>query len=240
MQEEKLRKGPWLEEEDEILTATVALLGERRWDALAKASGLSRSGKSCRLRWMNYLRPNLKHGQISAEEQQIILQLHELWGNKWSRIAQRLPGRTDNEIKNYWKSNLRKKAQVHEQETFGGLGNKAKQNLLIPECERVTPRTHNGDFTSGKDCISGTDYSSDTLEPLDFAFLNSPYEVRLSDWISCWSSEKSEIMQHQWHCCSLDLSCSCYTAWISKDSDDGLWDSLDSIWDLDYSKMMID
>ncbi|KAK2990965.1 hypothetical protein RJ640_007113 [Escallonia rubra] len=111
MQEKNLRKGPWLEEEDEQLNAIVTLLGERRWDALAKASGLRRSGKSCRLRWMNYLRPNLKHGLISEEEEQIILQLHEQWGNKWSKIAQRLPGRTDNELKNYWRSHLRKKAQ---------------------------------------------------------------------------------------------------------------------------------
>ncbi|KAK3043045.1 hypothetical protein RJ639_002613 [Escallonia herrerae] len=98
-QEKNLRKGPWLEQEDEQLTATCI------------HAGLRRSGKSCRLRWMNYLRPNLKHGLISEEEERIILQLHEQWGNKWSKIAQRLPGRTDNEIKNYWRSHLRKKAQ---------------------------------------------------------------------------------------------------------------------------------
>lgn len=82
MQGENLRKGPWLEEEDERLISFVTLMGERRWDSLARASGLQRSGKSCRLRWLNYLRPNLKHGHISIEEERIILQLHELWGNK--------------------------------------------------------------------------------------------------------------------------------------------------------------
>ncbi|KAL3839705.1 hypothetical protein ACJIZ3_024296 [Penstemon smallii] len=116
--EGKLRKGPWSEEEDEHLASAVAVLGERRWDSLARASGLRRSGKSCRLRWMNYLRPDLKHGHISEEEECVIIELHQKWGNKWSRIAQKLPGRTDNEIKNYWRSYLKKKSQAMEKGKF--------------------------------------------------------------------------------------------------------------------------
>ncbi|XP_049361874.1 transcription factor MYB27-like [Solanum verrucosum] len=119
MQEEKLRKGPWLDEEDKRLAYVIAILGERRWDALAKASGLRRSGKSCRLRWMNYLRPNLKHGHITQDEEHLIIKLQKQLGNKWSQIAKQLPGRTDNEIKNYWRSHLRKKALIYEQECFG-------------------------------------------------------------------------------------------------------------------------
>nr|XP_018633117.1 transcription factor MYB27-like [Nicotiana tomentosiformis] len=118
MQEEKLRKGPWLEEEDERLASVIAILGERRWDALAKASGLRRSGKSCRLRWMNYLRPNLKHGHITEDEERLIVQLQKQFGNKWSKIVKQLPGRTDNEIKNYWRSHLRKKTMIYEQGTI--------------------------------------------------------------------------------------------------------------------------
>ncbi|XP_045801832.1 transcription factor MYB27-like [Trifolium pratense] len=115
MQGENLRKGTWLQEEDEQLTSFVTRLGERRWDSLAKVAGLRRSGKSCRLRWLNYLRPNLKHGPYSVEEERLIIQLQQQWGNKWSKIARRLPGRTDNEIKNYWRTHLQKRVQVQQE-----------------------------------------------------------------------------------------------------------------------------
>lgn len=72
-------------------------------------SGLLRCGKSCRLRWMNYLRPDIKRGNIEPDEDDLIIRLHALLGNRWSLIAGRLPGRTDNEIKNYWNTHLSKK-----------------------------------------------------------------------------------------------------------------------------------
>ncbi|XP_028555220.1 transcription factor MYB78-like isoform X1 [Dendrobium catenatum] len=75
-----------------------------------KRSGLKRTGKSCRLRWLNYLRPDVRRGNITAEEQFLILELHSRWGNRWSKIAQHLPGRTDNEIKNYWRTRVQKHA----------------------------------------------------------------------------------------------------------------------------------
>ncbi|WCJ32652.1 MYB-like transcription factor 4 [Euphorbia peplus] len=102
-------KGAWTREEDERLIAFIQANGEGCWRTLPKSAGLLRCGKSCRLRWINYLRPDLKRGNFSDQEDDLIIQLHTILGNKWSLIAARLPGRTDNEIKNYWNTHIRRK-----------------------------------------------------------------------------------------------------------------------------------
>ncbi|KAG6473716.1 myb-related protein 308-like [Zingiber officinale] len=102
-------KGAWSKEEDQKLISYIKAHGEGCWRSLPKAAGLLRCGKSCRLRWINYLRPNLKRGNFTEEEDELIIRLHGLLGNKWSLIAGRLPGRTDNEIKNYWNTHIKRK-----------------------------------------------------------------------------------------------------------------------------------
>ncbi|MQL86285.1 hypothetical protein Taro_018820 [Colocasia esculenta] len=104
-----LKKGPWTPEEDQKLLDYIKKHGHGRWRTLPKNAGLSRCGKSCRLRWTNYLRPDIKRGKFSIEEEETIIQLHSILGNKWSAIAARLPGRTDNEIKNFWNTHIRKR-----------------------------------------------------------------------------------------------------------------------------------
>ncbi|CAA0825523.1 myb domain protein 106 [Striga hermonthica] len=107
--EKELKKGPWTRDEDQKLLAYIKQHGHGNWRSLPDKAGLERCGKSCRLRWTNYLRPDIKRGKMSSHEEQTIIRLHALLGNKWSAIAAQLPKRTDNEIKNYWNTRLKKR-----------------------------------------------------------------------------------------------------------------------------------
>ncbi|KAL2344222.1 hypothetical protein Fmac_005507 [Flemingia macrophylla] len=122
--ESGVKKGPWTPEEDEKLMDYISKHGRGTWRTLPMHAGLNRCGKSCRLRWENYLRPDIKRGRFTEEEEQLIINLHSVLGNKWAKIATHLPGRTDNEIKNYWNTNIRKKLlqmgidpETHKQRT---------------------------------------------------------------------------------------------------------------------------
>ncbi|PON67347.1 MYB transcription factor [Parasponia andersonii] len=104
-----LKRGPWTPEEDQKLLSYIQQHGHGSWRFLPQKAGLQRCGKSCRLRWTNYLRPDIKRGKFTLQEERTIIQLHALLGNRWSAIATHLPKRTDNEIKNYWNTHLKKR-----------------------------------------------------------------------------------------------------------------------------------
>ncbi|KAJ0256221.1 Transcription factor MYB62 [Hirschfeldia incana] len=131
-EEVELRRGPWTLEEDTLLTNYIFHNGEGRWNIVAKCAGLKRNGKSCRLRWLNYLKPDTRRGNLTPQEQLLILELHSKWGNRWSKIAQYLPGRTDNEIKNYWRTRVQKQARQLNIESNSDKFFDAVRSIWVP------------------------------------------------------------------------------------------------------------
>ncbi|XP_073119253.1 transcription factor MYB15-like [Henckelia pumila] len=183
-----LKKGPWSPEEDQILVSFIHKNGHANWRALPKQAGLTRCGKSCRLRWINYLRPDIKRGNFTKEEEETIINLHEMLGNRWSAIAARLPGRTDNEIKNVWHTQLKKRLKSHHEPSRDSkrrpIDTKViREDTNVKEHARTSPQQCSSEMSSVTDSSTKKttttifikdeeeiDYSSEYFPPIDESF----------------------------------------------------------------------
>ncbi|CAJ1976430.1 unnamed protein product [Sphenostylis stenocarpa] len=163
-----LKKGPWTPEEDQLLTSYIQKHGHGNWRALPKQAGLLRCGKSCRLRWINYLKPDIKRGNFTSQEEETIIELHETLGNRWSAIAAKLPGRTDNEIKNVWHTNLKKRLLKADQSNSNSrratkprIKRSDSNSSIITQSEPANFSLREMDSTSA--CTTSSDFSSVTV-----------------------------------------------------------------------------
>ncbi|ESW23429.1 hypothetical protein PHAVU_004G046000 [Phaseolus vulgaris] len=156
----KLRKGLWSPEEDEKLIRYMITKGQGCWSDIARNAGLQRCGKSCRLRWINYLRPDLKRGAFSPQEEELIIHLHSILGNRWSQIAARLPGRTDNEIKNFWNSTLKKRLKMSNNNNTTSSPNNSDSSDPRDVMGGIMPMNEHDLMTMCMDSSSSTSSSS--------------------------------------------------------------------------------
>ncbi|XP_066366899.1 transcription factor RAX1-like [Miscanthus floridulus] len=165
-----VKRGPWSPEEDEQLRSYVQRNGIGcNWIALPQKAGLNRCGKSCRLRWLNYLRPDIKHGGYTEEEDRIIWLLYSSIGSRWSIIASKLPGRTDNDVKNYWNTKLKKKAMAmaaaaSSDSSSSGAGAFAAPATPTPTPPALSPASSSVTSSSG-DVRFGAAYTEPQPQP---------------------------------------------------------------------------
>ncbi|KAI3917128.1 hypothetical protein MKX01_003577 [Papaver californicum] len=201
MQDQGIRKGPWVEEEDERLAMFVTIMGERRWDSIAKASG-----------------------QCFSFVEMLVYILASL-SLRWSRIARRMPGRTDNEIKNYWRTHLRKRAQEQEQEKVQrqieiAMSSKPEKTMLRQDSDLSSQSTTSYESSDGSRGDKYMTLTEDVFGSSDYPFTMSPYETRLSDWISGSSSNNQTDTFKDQHGSSVEDSWFCYPA---AGEADGIW-----------------
>lgn len=182
---QKLRKGLWSPEEDEKLLNYITKHGHGCWSSVPKLAGLQRCGKSCRLRWINYLRPDLKRGAFSQQEENLIIELHAVLGNRWSQIAAQLPGRTDNEIKNLWNSCLKKRLRQS--------GIDPNTHKPLSEVENDNEKSLTSNKTNQKASVSSNEVMSLMIEPTKTSIEGYPLEVSTTSKINNSSSSSHEL-----------------------------------------------
>ncbi|KAL8150100.1 hypothetical protein V2J09_019908 [Rumex salicifolius] len=193
-----LNRGPWTVEEDLKLTIFILNHGIHCWRIIPKLAGVRRCGKSCRLRWVNYLRPDLKRGAMSEAEEDEIIQLHSRYGNRWSKIAAHFPGRTDNEIKNHWNTRIKKKLKDQQQD------NMIKRPPLI-----LQPSTSGSLFTHTNDNrATTTTRTSIADESKELQDEETTTEAACSNLQSTSSSSQT---YNFWQIFEMELTCSSST-----------------------------
>ncbi|CAI9786035.1 unnamed protein product [Fraxinus pennsylvanica] len=176
----EIKKGPWNEEEDKVLINHVKKYGPKDWSSIRSKGLLHRTGKSCRLRWVNKLRPNLKNGiKFSAEEERTVIDLQAQLGNKWASIATYLPGRTDNDVKNFWSSRRKRLARILQTPPSSSSKQVEASGVHVPSLEAL-------EFTSGKQREAAYEQDieqqegkglTDLIYPITFNFEESLYQL---------------------------------------------------------------
>ncbi|KZV54592.1 hypothetical protein F511_26017 [Dorcoceras hygrometricum] len=181
-----VKKGPWTPEEDIMLVSFVQENGPGNWRAVPSKTGLKRCSKSCRLRWTNYLRPGIKRGSFTDDEEKMIIQLQALLGNKWAAIASYLPERTDNDVKNYWNTHLKKKLRKLEI----GLGDPSNTVEFSPRSSHsisrgLSERRLQSDMNTAEDALLSSENAGHSPPGQAFSYASSTENIArlLKDWV---------------------------------------------------------
>ncbi|KAJ0230931.1 Transcription factor MYB115 [Hirschfeldia incana] len=169
--------GSWDQSEDINLRNLVERYGTKSWKRIADMLG-TRIGKQCRERWHNHLRHGIKKNGWTEKEDQILVEAHKTFGNKWAKIALKLCGRTENDIKNRWNAAKRWMHLMRMKQSDKDAN--TPQNVILARYirdvtnEKESPNTNDTDSTKDDDYENAFDGEMDlslnittqTTEPL--------------------------------------------------------------------------
>ncbi|XP_021670814.2 transcription factor DUO1-like isoform X2 [Hevea brasiliensis] len=192
---DEIRKGPWKAEEDEVLINHVKKYGARDWSSIRAKGLLQRTGKSCRLRWVNKLRPNLKNGcKFSVEEERVVIELQAQFGNKWAKIATYLPGRTDNDVKNFWSSRQKRLARILQ--TSATPSSSSSSNSKPRKVKKEVPAFHDVPTLQEESSTKAQSCSSsyiDTPEPASIVPLPFHSDLVVKNELPCYDANLAQV-----------------------------------------------
>ncbi|XP_071717650.1 transcription factor MYB17-like isoform X2 [Rutidosis leptorrhynchoides] len=184
-----LKRGTWTQQEDDLLIDFINKNGQ----------GLLRCGKSCRLRWINYLRQDIIRGPLNPDEEKLIIQLHAILGNRWAAIAAQLPGRTDNEIKNVWNTRLKRRLMSM------GIDPQTHQPFRVDgSTKRLLPASSSTRHMAQWESARLEAEARPSMESSASSVVQSPIKITYTDhFLRLWHSEVGESFRKgTTFCCS--------------------------------------